>query len=93
MKNLDVTIRQLEGEFRDAYCTTLGSLWLLSANFATAFLLLWVTLCLQIILTNAKKATFNKLTQWPYYSMMVYTLLACIEFILSYYLCDRNQKI
>ena len=51
-------------------------LWELSINYMLSLLLMLIIVSMLVVLNFSKTATFNKLTLWPYYLLLVYTILA-----------------
>ena len=76
----------------DPYCKEVN-IWLLSTNFAIAFLLIWLVLGVLVVTKWSEKADFNKITLLPYYSAICYASLATLEFIGTSMWCDKNSRI
>jgi hypothetical protein len=51
-------------------------LWELSINYTLSLLLMLIIVSILVVLNFSDTATFNKLTLWPYYLFLVYTILA-----------------
>lgn len=58
-------------------------LWYLSIDFTLSLQLVLIIIYILVILNFSKTATFNKLTLWPYYLMLVYSILASIQYSLG----------
>ena len=57
--------------------------WELCIGIALSILLTLLIVFLLVILAQSKTATFNKLTLWPYYLMMSYSILAACQYACS----------
>lgn len=60
--------------------------WMLSADLATATLLMLTVIALIVVVLHDKKKSFNRLTMLPYYFMLLFCVLTIVEYsIIGFY--------
>jgi hypothetical protein len=64
----------------DVYWT---ALYVISADFAFAFLLGLLVIFILTVLKYSQTASFNRLTLRPYYILIGYSILSCIQFVMT----------
>ena len=67
-------------------------LWILSTDISLSVCLTLLIFFILVLLSFSGTATFNKLTLWPYYFMMGFSVSSILQFVFSTLQMDNGTK-